>query len=155
MIREMRTTDFDNIIDIMKMNATEAGTGIGAIDEKELYQMLRDLFIKPGYKIFVNDNGKITGFIVCQAIKNPWNGRKEGNIIFHYVIPAYRNGFTAKNLLAQAESWFRNLDCEYFMADVRAWQADYSTNQEFVEQGHNFFGKMMNHCGYCYVKEIL
>jgi len=155
MIRPFNAKDFDDIIDLAKQYAKEAGTGIGSLDEQKLYQLLRDLNIKPGYQLFVNENKKITGFVVCQATKNPWNGRNEGNIIFQYVVPEYRNGFTAKSLLQRAESWFRELDCEYFIANVRGWQQDYTTNENFINNGHQFYQQMMKHCGYCYVKEIL
>lgn len=156
MIREMKPKDFDSIIDIMKTNAKEAGDGIGKFDEGKLNNLLKNLVINLGYNIFVNETDyKITGFVVCQAMENAWNNKNEGTIIFFYILPEHRNGFTAKNLLARAEQWFRELDCEYYVADVRAWLGDYTTNDQFVEQGHSFFSKMMTTCGYCYVKEIL
>lgn len=155
MIRKFRIEDFDNMLDLAKDYALEAGDGIGAIKIDNVLELAKELNIQPGYQTFVSEHeGKPTGGVVCQAINNKWNNKKTGHIMFLFVHPDYRNGFTAKNLLGRAEAWFRELDCELMTTSVQGWHSDYTANKEFIDQGHSFYGKLMTHCGHTYVKEI-
>lgn len=155
MIRKFRIEDFDNAVDLAKHYAKEAGDGIGSINMENVIELAKELNIKPGYQVLVSEHeGRLTGFCVCQAINNKWNNKKQGHIMFLYVHPDYRNGFTAKSLMGRAEAWFRELDCELMTTSVQGWHSDYTANKEFIDQGHSFYGRLMTQCGHTYVKEI-
>ena len=156
MIRDFRTTDVNQCIDLAYEYAAEAGGGIGQLDREKLIQFVKKVNIEKGYKVFVSERqGIIDGFVVCYAFHNPWNGISEGMITFLYVDPNKRQGFTAKDLLAQAEQWFRDCDCRFFNASVRGFNNDFTANSEFIENGDKFFNRMMTHCGHHYIKEII
>ena len=155
MIRPFEPQDMNQLIRLVKQKCEELGEGIATFDEKQLIEFIRQVNIKKGYQIFVSERGnQIKGYVVCSAYKNPWNGMREGMIHFLYVDPEHRQGFMAKDLFAQAEQHFRNSDCQFFNATTRAFDEQYQTNHEFVNQADAFYHKMMTDCGRNYIKEI-
>jgi len=156
MIRDFCVTDVNQVIDLVFDYAREAGGGIGKLDKTKLIEFVKKVNIEKGYKVFVSErNETINGFVCCYAFNNPWNGMSEGMITFLYVDPKYRQGFTAKDLLSYAEQWFRDCDCKFFNASVRGFNEDFSANNAFVDNGNEFFSKMMTPCGHHYIKEIV
>jgi|DEB0MinimDraft_6_1074348.scaffolds.fasta_scaffold02592_10 hypothetical protein len=156
MIRDFKTTDVNQCIDLAYDHAAEAGGGIGKLNRDKLIEFVKKVNIMDGYKVFISERGgEIDGYVVCYAFENPWTGVTEGMVTMLYVTPSKRQGFTAKDLLVAAEQWFRDCDCEFFCASVRAFNSDYSANKEFIDNGDNFFNRMMTPCGHHYIKEIL
>ena len=156
MIRDFQPTDVNQMVKCAQSHCIDAGEGIGTFNKDRLIELIKKLNIKQGFKMFVAErNEEIKGYVVCSAYDNPWNGIREGNINFLYVDPAYRQGFMAKDLLAHAETWFRQMDCKFFNANTRSFNEQFEPNQEFLESGDGFFSRLMTHCGSNYIKEIV
>ena len=156
MIRNFTPRDVNKAVDLAMSYATEAGSGIGQIDKTKLIEYIRHLNISNGYKIFVGERQQeMVAFAVCCAYDNPWNGIREGNIIFFYIMPEYRKGFLAKDLIETCEKWFREHDCMFYNANIRSCQENYDCNEDFLTNGDEFFSKVMHKIGYHYVKEIV
>lgn len=156
MIRKFEISDMNQLTALMKQHAIEAGEGIGTLDEDKLIEMIKKHNIQPGGTFLVAERqGQIKGYVMLSYYSNPWNGIKEGTIIFLYVDPEYRQGFMAKDLFSQSESYFREKDCKFFNASTRAFDESYKPNYEFIKSADGFFDKTMTHCGSHYIKEIL
>lgn len=68
---------------------------------------LRRAALDPHHGIFVLDEGELCGFLWLVVCENSWTGERYGYINNLYVSAARRGSGLSREMMAQAEKWFR------------------------------------------------
>ena len=68
---------------------------------------LRRAALDPHHGIFVLDEGELSGFLWLVICENTWTGERYGYVNNLYLTPQRRGAGLARELMQQAEKWFR------------------------------------------------
>lgn len=68
---------------------------------------LRRAALDPHHGIFVLDEGELSGFLWLVVCENTWTGERYGYVNNLYLTPQRRGAGLARELMQQAEKWFR------------------------------------------------
>ena len=59
-----------------------------------------------------------------------------------------------KQLLAECDSWFIKMGCEFYCVSTRAFGDGYQPNQRFIENSDHVLQKTMTKTGHTYVRAV-
>ena len=155
MIKKFQIKDLNELLQVVKQQAQEAGAGVGTLDKDLMIDYARKCVIDPNYQILLaTKDGAIQGYALIQIFELHYNHNREGNIELFHINQEHRNGFLAKSLFDACEQFFKENDCVCFNAATRAFDTKYDSNREYLKSADNFYGRMMTACGTNYIKEI-
>jgi len=155
MIRKFQPRDMDRVINLMIDNRNTVGNSVAEYDVDRLVLMVRKAIIGNDFRVFVVEHsGQMIGYAFCLAFEHPWFQVMEGEIMMWHMEEQYLDTHHFKQLMAECDSWFTNMNCEFYCVSTRAFTDGYQPNQRFIENSDHVLQKTMTKTGHTYVRAV-
>tara|TARA_A100001201_G_C4094945_1_gene203380 strand:+ start:3301 stop:3795 length:495 start_codon:yes stop_codon:yes gene_type:complete len=157
MIREPRTDELEQLVDIAVEHAIDAGlAGHDDVDRHFVKKQFKNMMMSPDFKIIVEPRGdRFAAYAIGRICQKIWNGKRYGEMTFIFVHPEARSKVLADDLVSTLNHWFAEMRCDFVQTSCMTYTEDYKPNDEWLHRVRTYYKSQgMEEVGYHYVKPL-